>query len=40
MSHIDPASVSMIVIAKEPVPGRAKTRLIPDLGPEGAAAVA
>jgi rSAM/selenodomain-associated transferase 1 len=32
--------VSLIVIAKEPLPGKAKTRLIPDLGPEGAAAVA
>jgi rSAM/selenodomain-associated transferase 1 len=30
----------MIVIAKEPRPGKAKTRLIPDLGPEGAATVA
>lgn len=32
--------VSLIVIAKAPVAGRAKTRLIPDLGPEGAAAIA
>lgn len=30
----------MLVIAKEPLPGRAKTRLAPALGPEGAAAVA
>jgi rSAM/selenodomain-associated transferase 1 len=40
MSRIDAADVSLIVIAKEPRPGRAKTRLIPDLGTEGAAAVA
>lgn len=32
--------VSVIVIAKEPLPGKAKTRLIPDLGADGAAAVA
>lgn len=32
--------VSIVVIAKEPLAGKAKTRLIPDLGPEGAAAVA
>jgi len=40
MSRIDPADVSLIVIAKEPLPGKAKTRLIPDLGEAGAAAVA
>ena len=40
MSRIDPACVSLIVIAKEPLEGRAKTRLIPDLGEAGAAAVA
>jgi rSAM/selenodomain-associated transferase 1 len=40
VSRIDPADVSLIVIAKEPRPGLAKTRLIPDLGPEGAASVA
>jgi len=40
MSRLKPNHVSLIVIAKEPVPGRAKTRLIPDLGVEGAAAVA
>ncbi len=34
------AGFSLIVIAKAPVAGRAKTRLIPDLGPEGAAAIA
>ena len=32
--------VSLIVIAKAPVAGKAKTRLIPDLGAAGAAAVA
>lgn len=40
MSPIEPADVSLIVIAKAPMPGKAKTRLIPALGPEGAAAVA
>lgn len=40
MTRIDPAHVSLIVIAKEPLPGKAKTRLIPDLGEAGAAAVA
>jgi rSAM/selenodomain-associated transferase 1 len=40
MSGIDPADVSLIVIAKAPLPGFAKTRLIPDLGPDGAAGVA
>lgn len=40
MNRIDLAEVSLIVIAKSPLPGRAKTRLIPDLGPEGAAALA
>lgn len=37
---LDATEVSLIVIAKEPRAGHAKTRLIPDLGPEGAAAVA
>ena len=37
---IDPADVSLIVIAKAPLPGFAKTRLIPDLGEAGAARVA
>lgn len=37
---IDPARVSLLVIAKEPRAGHAKTRLIPALGAEGAAAVA
>ncbi len=40
MTAIDPASVSLIVIAKAPLPGFAKTRLIPDLGPDGASRVA
>ena len=40
MTRIEPADVSLIVIAKEPLPGKAKTRLIPDLGEAGAAAVA
>jgi rSAM/selenodomain-associated transferase 1 len=35
-----PEDVSLIVIAKAPRPGFAKTRLIPDLGPDGAARVA
>jgi len=37
---LDPADVTLIVIAKEPVPGRAKTRLAPALGDEGAAELA
>ena len=36
----DPADVSLIVIAKAPLPGFAKTRLIPDLGEAGASRVA
>ena len=40
MSAIDPAGVSLIVIAKAPLPGFAKTRLIPDLGEAGASRVA
>ena len=40
MNRIDPVCVSLIVIAKAPVAGRAKTRLIPDLGADGAAAIA
>jgi hypothetical protein len=40
MSVIEPGDVSLIVIAKAPAPGLAKTRLIPDLGAEGAARVA
>jgi rSAM/selenodomain-associated transferase 1 len=40
MSPSDPADVSLIVIAKAPRPGFAKTRLIPDLGDDGAARVA
>jgi len=38
MPHSDSAR-SVIVFAKAPRPGRAKTRLIPLLGPEGAAAL-
>ena len=30
-------NVRIVVFARAPVPGRAKTRLIPALGPEGAA---
>jgi rSAM/selenodomain-associated transferase 1 len=36
----DPSDVSLIVIAKAPLPGFAKTRLIPDLGEAGASRVA
>lgn len=35
-----PLSVSVVVIAKECLPGKAKTRLAPALGPDGAARVA
>ncbi len=37
---LDPAEVTLIVIAKEPVPGRVKTRLEPALGSDGAASLA
>jgi rSAM/selenodomain-associated transferase 1 len=40
MSTIDPRDVALLVIAKEPRPGRAKTRLSPPLSPEQAAALA
>lgn len=40
MSELLPTEVAVLVIAKEPRPGRAKTRLIPALGPDGSAAVA
>lgn len=40
MSAIEPSDVSLLVIAKAPLPGLAKTRLIPDLGADGAARVA
>jgi hypothetical protein len=36
----DPGSVTLAVIAKDPVPGRVKTRLCPPCTPEQAAAVA
>ncbi len=35
-----PAQVTLIVIAKAPLPGLAKTRLTPAVGPDGAAALA
>lgn len=35
-----PPRLHLTVLAKAPVPGQAKTRLIPALGPEGAAALA
>jgi rSAM/selenodomain-associated transferase 1 len=38
--RLEPGRVSLIVIAKEPLPGKAKTRLIPALGEHGAAALA
>lgn len=37
---LEPGDITLIVIAKEPVPGRAKTRLAPELGDEGAARLA
>ncbi|MFN8111593.1 MAG: TIGR04282 family arsenosugar biosynthesis glycosyltransferase [Solirubrobacterales bacterium] len=40
MSAPRPEDVSLIVIAKAPLPGFAKTRLIPDLGADGASRVA
>lgn len=40
MNRIEPSEVSLIVIAKEPRAGHAKTRLIPELGAEGAALLA
>jgi uncharacterized protein len=40
MSAIDPSDASLVVIAKAPLPGHAKTRLIPGLGESGAAALA
>lgn len=32
-------AITIAILARAPVPGRAKTRLIPELGPEGAAAL-
>lgn len=40
MNRIEPTEVATLVIAKEPRPGLAKTRLAPALGPEGSAALA
>jgi len=40
MKETHPADVSLLVIAKSPLPGFAKTRLIPDLGEAGASALA
>lgn len=37
---LEPVAITLIVIAKEPVPGRAKTRLAPALGDDGAAELA
>lgn len=37
---LDPKEITLVVIAKEPLPGRAKTRLEPAVGSEGAAAIA
>jgi len=34
---VRPVSVRIVILTKEPIPGRVKTRLIPALGPEGAA---
>lgn len=36
----DDGRVQVLVVAKQPVPGRAKTRLVPGFGPIGAAALA
>lgn len=40
MSAIDPGEIALIVIAKEPLPGRCKTRLCPPLAPVEAAGLA
>lgn len=37
---LDPEEIALVVIAKEPLPGQAKTRLEPAVGSEGAAALA
>src|SRR5216684_4481658 len=39
MSHANHESIAIAVLAKAPVPGLAKTRLEPALGPERAAAL-
>lgn len=39
MSHRPPEPVAVGILAKAPVPGYAKTRLIPELGPDKAAAL-
>jgi glycosyltransferase A (GT-A) superfamily protein (DUF2064 family) len=38
--HLGPAQGSIVVVAKCPLPGQSKTRLIPLLGPQGSAALA
>ena len=40
MSHTNPERVAVAVMAKAPVPGLAKTRLIPDVGAHAAAVLA
>ena len=37
MSHATPEGIAVAILAKAPIPGFAKTRLIPDLGAHGAA---
>ncbi|HEX2215911.1 MAG TPA: TIGR04282 family arsenosugar biosynthesis glycosyltransferase [Xanthobacteraceae bacterium] len=39
MSPADPEPVAVAILAKAPIPGLVKTRLIPVLGPDGAAAL-
>jgi uncharacterized protein len=40
MNNSNPRKINILVFAKAPVPGFAKTRLIPELGPQGAAELA